>query len=753
MGASRLPVPPLLVYLFLVGITWLVILLSEEESQPFVVDESERKALHRALDVVDAAASELKISSNLHPARLAKCDYEQDVDFAEEGILHSEMSDQESCCEACNSDPRCVASVLSSVGDEPPRACWMKYAASRRVHKAGVVACLPFRSQTIKEALPLPIEQRAKKTAKGELCEFRRDTDVAPGPGETMFEIESTQERCCAACVADPSCSIAVLSSLADDPSLACWLKPQTEPVVYKGGVVACVPEKRSAESVVAAKKILHSKPSSSGEYALSESSDAGLGAEELARRRRRIRDAVKHCWDGYKARAWGHDSVMPISGRGVSSGFNAAVTLVDSLDTLKLVGLDAEFNEGRDYVASDEFARKLQGLGGSTSIFETTIRILGGLLGAYTVSQDKIFVDRARMLGEKIRDRISDQGLVPPTFGASVRSGCMSLAHAGTTQLEMAYLAHLTGDASFLKAFKFYDTIKSKPNLDGLYPQCVGATSGKLTLGAEADSFYEYLLKLWLMRNPSAAAGARSDGEEKLDEWLWRAFDAAADGVDSKLATKSASGRLFLDDLNWRGGTSGGFSKISTMEHLSCFVGGWLALGSTHQADEARAKRHLSLADEIAHTCWSMYEAQPTRIGPERVKKHELDLSATDTREYILRPEAAETWWYMFRVRQDANPTESFDHYRDWGWKAFEAIDARLRVGFGHASLRDVRKAETSSKGDVLDRMESFWIAETLKYFYLLQDDKADGGLLPLDKYVFNTEAHPFTTITKSRR
>jgi mannosyl-oligosaccharide alpha-1,2-mannosidase len=38
---------------------------------------------------------------------------------------------------------------------------------------------------------------------------------------------------------------------------------------------------------------------------------------------------------------------------------------------------------------------------------------------------------------------------------------------------------------------------------------------------------------------------------------------------------------------------------------------------------------------------------------------------------------------------------------------------------------------------------MESFFLAETLKYFYLLFED--DPNVLPLDQWVFNTEAHPF--------
>eukprot|EP00913_Durusdinium_trenchii_P007172 g6747.t1 len=75
-------------------------------------------------------------------------------------------------------------------------------------------------------------------------------------------------------------------------------------------------------------------------------------------------------------------------------------------------------------------------------------------------------------------------------------------------------------------------------------------------------------------------------------------------------------------------------------MEHLMCFVPGWLALGAQHSEDRATV---MELADAIAYTCWQMYEQQPTGISPERVKGEAMDLSKTNTREYILRPEALE--------------------------------------------------------------------------------------------------------------
>merc|ERR1712232_1288377 len=103
-----------------------------------------------------------------------------------------------------------------------------------------------------------------------------------------------------------------------------------------------------------------------------------------------------------------------------------------------------------------------------------------------------------------------------------------------------------------------------------------------------------------------------------------------------------------------------------------------------------------MSLAANIAETCWKMYEQQPTGIAPERVKGMNMDLRTTDTREYILRPEAAESWFYMLQLTGD-------ERYREWGWKTFEAIEKWLKVAHGYASLKDVR----STNKNYMDRME----------------------------------------------
>ncbi|KAL3426230.1 class I alpha-mannosidase 1a [Phlyctema vagabunda] len=98
---------------------------------------------------------------------------------------------------------------------------------------------------------------------------------------------------------------------------------------------------------------------------------------------------------------------------------------------------------------------------------------------------------------------------------------------------------------------------------------------------------------------------------------------------------------------------------------------------------------------------------------------------------KYILRPEAIESVWYMYRITGDKT-------WQDKGWKMFESIIKATSSEFGHSAIYDVLVKETQQ----VDEMESFWLAETLKYFYLLY---STPDTISLDDWVLNTEAHPF--------
>ncbi|XDG05428.1 hypothetical protein ABKA04_005043 [Annulohypoxylon sp. FPYF3050] len=97
----------------------------------------------------------------------------------------------------------------------------------------------------------------------------------------------------------------------------------------------------------------------------------------------------------------------------------------------------------------------------------------------------------------------------------------------------------------------------------------------------------------------------------------------------------------------------------------------------------------------------------------------------------YILRPEAIESVWYMYRITGDTT-------WQDKGWKMFNAIVSQTRTESGNSAIDNVLLPNSDKK----DEMESFWLAETLKYFYLLY---SDPNLISLDEWVLNTEAHPF--------
>jgi mannosyl-oligosaccharide alpha-1,2-mannosidase len=109
--------------------------------------------------------------------------------------------------------------------------------------------------------------------------------------------------------------------------------------------------------------------------------------------RQRAVVDAIKHAWSGYKKYAWGHDDLLPLSKSHSSNDYGMAMTMVDSLDTLWLAGMQEEFDEAREWIAENlRFDTNRH----KVIVFEVNIRVVGGLLSAYHLSQDKMFLKKA---------------------------------------------------------------------------------------------------------------------------------------------------------------------------------------------------------------------------------------------------------------------------------------------------------------------------------------------------------------------
>ena len=114
--------------------------------------------------------------------------------------------------------------------------------------------------------------------------------------------------------------------------------------------------------------------------------------------RQEAVVNAFKHAWTNYKAYAWGHDHLKPIS-KSAQNWFGLGLTLIDSLDTMYIMNLKEEFNDAKSWVETKlDFS-----INKDVNLFETTIRVLGGLLSAFHLSSDPVFLDRATDLGTRL--------------------------------------------------------------------------------------------------------------------------------------------------------------------------------------------------------------------------------------------------------------------------------------------------------------------------------------------------------------
>uniref|UniRef100_K3WLS3 alpha-1,2-Mannosidase n=1 Tax=Globisporangium ultimum (strain ATCC 200006 / CBS 805.95 / DAOM BR144) TaxID=431595 RepID=K3WLS3_GLOUD len=460
--------------------------------------------------------------------------------------------------------------------------------------------------------------------------------------------------------------------------------------------------------------------------------------AEDILARRKRYNPAshskdqkevvemVKWAWGGYAKHAYGRDSLNIHDRTGPSQ--DLALTLVDSLDTLFLVGMFEEFDEASGWVAKNLETR--MHYDGWVSVFETTIRVMGGLLSSFYLSGHEHLLVAAKKLGDLLTPAFKEynHGFPDKDYNIvkKITREAPSLAEVGSLQLEFKYLARLTGKTEYQDQVEHImdslarDVAEKYPN--GLLPVVVNQrtgriSGGKVTLGANGDSYYEYLLKQWLLSG-------------KRETKYKNQYIVAVNGIMDQLVAKSKpSGLVFIGEL-----VDGHLSP--KMDHLVCFVPGMLALGYMHGMPES----HLKLAEQLLETCYQMYAQMDAKLAPEIAyfnmnddASKDLDIHPRDAFN-LLRPETVESLMIMYRVTKN-------EKYRVYGREIMRAFEkhCKLETG-GYMSIGNVAKGPVQTK--FRDGMESFFVAETLKYLFLLF---SDDSVFPLDQIVFNTEAHPF--------
>ncbi|XP_063824028.1 mannosyl-oligosaccharide alpha-1,2-mannosidase IA isoform X2 [Ostrinia nubilalis] len=456
----------------------------------------------------------------------------------------------------------------------------------------------------------------------------------------------------------------------------------------------------------------------------------------DVTQKRLYVAQMMRHAWNNYKLYAWGKNELKPISKRAhlssVFGGGELGATIVDGLDTLYLMGMHDEFREGRDWVAEHLHIGEVDS---DLSVFETTIRFVGGLLSCYALTGDAVFKDKAAEVADALLPAFeTPTGLPYALINPSTKVGRQYhwsgpnsiLSEVGTLHMEFTYLSDVTGkDVYRQKVDRIREVLNNAEKPNDLYPNFINPRTGQwgqkhISLGALGDSFYEYLLKAWLVSD-------REDSQARV------MFDAAMQAALDKMLRVSPSGLAYLAEVKY------GRVFEEKMDHLSCFAGGMFALAST-TLENSLSERYMDVAKKLTHTCHESYARADTKLGPEAFRFSgavEARAQKSNEKVYLLRPETFESYFIMWRLTRDQK-------YRDWGWEAVQALEKHCRVEGGYTGLVNVY--HQSPQGD--DVQQSYFLAETLKYLYLLF---ADDSLLSLDEWVLNTEAHPLPVKNKN--
>ncbi|XP_016148993.1 ER degradation-enhancing alpha-mannosidase-like protein 2 isoform X1 [Sinocyclocheilus grahami] len=449
---------------------------------------------------------------------------------------------------------------------------------------------------------------------------------------------------------------------------------------------------------------------------------------QEMSHYRDRIKSMFYHAYNSYLENAYPYDELRPLTCDGQDTWGSFSLTLIDALDTLLILGNHTEFQRVatllQDTVDFD--------IDVNASVFETNIRVVGGLLSAHLLSKRagmeveegwpcsgpllRMAEDAARKLLPAFQTPTGmPYGTVNLLRGVNPSETPVTCtAGVGTFILEFSTLSRLTGDPVFenvaRKALRALWRTRSDIGLVGNHIDVITSkwVAQDAGIGAGVDSYFEYLVK-----------GAIMLQDEELLA-MFHEFD------------KSIKNYTKFDDWYLWVQMHKGTVSMPVFQSLEAFWPGLQSLIGD-----------ISSATKTFHNYYSVWR----QFGglPEF---YSIPQGYTvDKREgYPLRPELIESAMYLYKATGD--PT-----FMQLGRDAVESIDKISRVNCGFATVKDVRDHKLDN------RMESFFLAETIKYLYLLFDPENFlhnsgtefelGGLqgdciLSAGGYVFNTEAHP---------
>ncbi|WPG99365.1 mannosyl-oligosaccharide alpha-1,2-mannosidase 1b [Acrodontium crateriforme] len=487
--------------------------------------------------------------------------------------------------------------------------------------------------------------------------------------------------------------------------------------------------------------------------YSSAQSKPTGESSSEMQQRADAVKEAFQHAWDGYYKYAFPNDELHPVS-NGFSNSRNGwGASAADAFSTALVMSKADIVNEILDYIPKINWGVSYDNE--QVSLFETTIRYLGGILSAYdfltgpraNLAKNKQNVPKLLEQAAHLANNLSFAFDTPtgiPSNNLYVGNGTTDgstnngIATIGTLVLEWTHLSDLTGNTTYAEltqkgeSYLLNPMPKSSEPWEGLVGTNVDLNTGKFLDASGGwnggdDSFYEYLIKMYVY-DPSRF------GEYK-DRWV-----AAADSSIAHLASHPQS----RPDLTFLAAFNGQNLDLSS-GHLACFDGGNFILGGLVLNEQKYIDFGLALTD----SCEDTYNQTVTGIGPEGFGWDSNQVPADQkafyekagyyitSSGYYLRPEVLESFYYAYRATGDRK-------YQDYSWNGFKAINANCRTASGFAEINNVNVA---GHGGFNDFQDSFLFAEVLKYAYLIHapDEEFQVNHNGQNQWVFNTEAHPF--------
>ncbi len=411
------------------------------------------------------------------------------------------------------------------------------------------------------------------------------------------------------------------------------------------------------------------------------------------------VRSELLFSWHAYEQYAWGHDELRPLSKNGRDwYGESLYMTPVDALDALLLLGCTAEAEKAKNLIVEKlSFDKDIV-----VKNFEITIRLLGGLLSSYQLSGDKRLLALAEDLGTRLLPVFESPTGMPYMF-VNLRTGAVSgprsnPAEIGTLLLEFGTLSKLTKKPIFYdKAKRALVQLYERRSKLGLVGEEIDVETGAWTsrashVGGGIDSYYEYLLKCSLLFGDTDC------------ERMWQASRRALDEV----LADEVKGQLWYGQADMETGER----TATEFGALHAFFPAVLALAG----DLDRARRLQTSCSAM----WGLHGIEPEVLDYRAMRVVHAG--------YPLRPEIMESAFTLYRATQDPS-------YLEMGRDFFSGLTIHCRTEAGYTTLKDV---VTKEKGDL---MPSYFLAETLKYLYLLFTPEPVPAL---EGAVFNTEAHP---------